>query len=61
MADDKIGELRQEARKRCVENCGKEIKDLPMPTTTAELLKSVENQNRDYKHFRGKSTTLLKC
>lgn len=59
MASDDIGELWQEASKRYADICGKDLKTLPMPKTTAELLSSVEKQNKDYKHFREKSGTLF--
>jgi hypothetical protein len=59
MATKDIGTLWQEARKRYADISGKDLKDLPMPKTTEDLLSNVEKQNQDYKHFREKSGTLF--
>lgn len=59
MATTDIGTLWQEARKRYADISGKDLKDLPMPKTTEDLLSNVEKQNKDYKHFREKSGTLF--
>lgn len=59
MASGDVADLWQEARKRYAEISGKELKELPMPKSTADLLHGVEKQNKDYKHFREKSGTLF--
>ena len=40
------------ARTRYAEVSGKDLKELPMPQTTDDLIAKVEDQNGQYKHFR---------
>ena len=42
------------ARTRYAEISGQDLKDIPMPRTTEDLIKAADSQNSQYKHFREK-------
>ena len=54
MSADHFEGLWADARVRYGQVSGKDLEDLPMPGTTEDLIKYVESQNSQYKHFREK-------
>ncbi|KAK4548205.1 hypothetical protein LTR36_010074 [Oleoguttula mirabilis] len=59
MPDNEFTSLWDDAREEFADASGKDLKDLPMPQTTEELIKSVESQNKGYKDFREKQGLLF--
>ncbi|KAK6437297.1 hypothetical protein LTR95_006512 [Oleoguttula sp. CCFEE 5521] len=59
MASSEFDKIWQEASRRYAEISGKRLEELPRFRTADELIRNVDNQNKDYKHFREKSHGLL--
>ncbi|OQO02620.1 hypothetical protein B0A48_12148 [Cryoendolithus antarcticus] len=59
MSGSEFDRIWQEASRRYAEISGKRLEELPRFRTADELIKNVDNQNKDYKHFREKSHGLL--
>lgn len=59
MASGDFESLWAEAGRRYAETSGEKLTDLPMLRTSEDLIKSVEEQNSRYRHFREKQVLAL--
>ena len=54
MAGNDFAALWDDARKQYAEATGKDLKEIPMPQSTEDLIQNVEKQNAKYSDFRRK-------